>query len=282
MIAAPSEWGWRLSTLEGAGGRPTNNIGTSIAPGENTYGTYEEIVAGSLVSHDVYLIDVIIGTGAATAAARDILVTLGIDPDGGTSFSDFISHLMGSNASEYTTATSGGGVSYRFPIFLRAGSSIAAKASVNNVSLSELRVAVVLYGKPSNPEAVWAGSFVQTFGATPASSSGTALTPGEASGGAWVELGTLDKTIRHWEAGIGFNTGTFTAGVMHCDLGIGDATDKKTPIVDGYATISAAERLYKTHWAAPGIGAPGDKVYGRAQGSDPATANMSMIAYGVG
>lgn len=280
MIAAPNEWGLIVSNLEGAMGRPTNNIGATVTPAENAYGDYVEVLPGSSVPSDVFMIDVIIGTGAATSQARDILVTLGLDPAGGSSFTDFISHLMGSNASEYATA--GGGVVYRFPVFVKAGTSIGAKASINNATLNPLRVAVVLYGKPSNPDAIWAGSFVQSFGVTAASSSGTPVTPGEAGEGAWVEFGTIDKTIRHWEVGVGFDTDTFTAGTYHCDLGIGDATNKKTAVLDGNVFIAANERLSKTRMAAPGIGVAGDKVYGRAQCSGAVTANMSMIAYGVG
>jgi hypothetical protein len=71
-------------------------------------------LAGASVTDDAYGILVNINSNTVSGAARDALVTLGLDAAGGSSYTDWINHLFASSqASIY--ANGGGGVWYYFP-----------------------------------------------------------------------------------------------------------------------------------------------------------------------
>lgn len=269
------------------GTRPSAGPGVVVTPGNNAYGSYTEIMAGAAVTHAVYGIWINIHSGLASSQARDLLVTLGIDRAGGTSYTDWILHLSGSCSSlrgGSSTGFSGGGVSYYFEVRLPAGCSIAAKASVNNATVGTVRVMCEVYCKPSRPDLLDIGSFVDTFGATPASSSGTPVVPGTTDEGAWVELGTLTRPLKWWEFGFCINDGVFAgANTYNVDIAIGDASNKQVIIQDAYVETTIIEAIIKheagVYWRA----AIGDKVYGRVQvGPNAADDNVSLIVYGVG
>jgi hypothetical protein len=69
----------------------------------------------------------------------------------------------------------------------------------------------------------------------------------------------------------------------HIDLSIGSAASKKTVIQNAMALLNASEDLYKwpNGWGY-GMGATGDKVYGRMQSAATPDTGYTMAAYGVG
>jgi hypothetical protein len=280
MLVTPvNEWGLIIQSHTG---RPATNFGATITPGINTYGSYASVLAGASVTYDVYGIGIAFNSNFVSTAARDTIVTIGLDPAGGSSFTDCISHLLASCAVPH--AGSGDGVSYYFPLFIKAGSSIGAKASINNATVGTLRCWVTLYCQPSKPEAIKAGSFVTTFGANTAASRGTSVTPGTASEGAWTSLGALTQTHWYWQAGFGINSAAMATESLHMDLGIGDGSNNKIAISDQHIVTGATEYVSIMPPRGPCYvtGVSGDSVYGRLQNSGATTANMSMIAYGVG
>lgn len=283
MFAAPVGELFVLASSVTDGTRPAAAWGTSITPGNNAYPAYVQILAGASVTNDAHGILININSNSTSTAARDAIVTLGMDPAGGSSYSDFISHLLCSDAGAYSTAQAGaGGVWYYFPVRIPSGASLAAKASVNNATVGTLRVAITLY-RASRPDAVYVGSFVETFGAVAGSSCGTSVTPGTTSEGAWVSVGTVTTPIRYWEVGMGVNDDTTTVNTHHCDVGIGDSSNKKIAIADAPVFINAAESLGKAVAGAYRSAATGDGVYVRNQvGPAASDASISMIAYGVG
>lgn len=257
--------------------------GTSLTPGNNTYGSYAAIL--SALSDDTYWIEININSGATAAAARDMLVTIGVDPAGGTSYTDTINHLLGSCASAYQSgSTPCGGIWYRFPLRIRAGSTVAAKASVNNATVGTVSVAMKAWGRPSRPELVRVGSFVRTFGETTASSRGTTVTPGGASEGSYVQLGSaLAESLWYWEFGLGVNSGTMVNAAHEVDIAVGDASNKKIVISNGLVLECSAESIAKLPNGAHGSAVSGDLVYGRIQtGPGNAAGTVSLIAYGCG
>lgn len=273
----PNEWGLVISSVAD-GIRPTTPWGTALTPGNNTYGSYVQVLAAT--SAETYLMRIVINAFAVSAAARDALVTIGIDPAGGTSYVDFITDLMASCAHTYTS----GPVVYEFPIRVPAGATLAAKASVNNATVGTGSVAIELWGAPSRPELVKAGSFVQTFGAVAASSRGTTVTIGTTSEGSWTQIGSaLTVPLWHWEWGMGANNTTILGNGIHVDVGIGDASNKKIVINNAYVNTTTVETITKPASARPGLGAVGDIVYVRGQcGPSTPDAAASFIVYGVG
>lgn len=262
-------------------GRPAAAMGTSITPGNNTMGSYTQILSGASVAQDVYGIYVMINSNTVSAAARNALVTIGVDPAGGTSYTDTIPTLLGSCAGAATV----GGIWYYFPLWIRAGSSIAAQASVNNATVGTLRVYTQVFGQPTNPEAVKVGTYVDAFGVTTGTSSGTAITSGTTSEGAWTALATsISRSCWWWQIGMGVNDTTMAALVYAADLASGDASNKRVIIQDQLFNSSSAEALSSPPMT---VGcemdvAAGVNVYGRLQCSGTADSSLSMAAYGLG
>ena len=277
----PNEWGLIIESVADGTRPATTTWGTSVTPGNNAYGSYAQVLTAT--SDETYLCRIMISAIGVSGAAKDCLVTIGIDPAGGTSYTDFIVDLSASNAPNLVSLGLLPHI-YEFPVIIPSGATVAAKASVNNATVGTARVALTLFGRPSRPELVKAGTFVTTFGSTPASSSGTAITPGTASEGAWTQIGSaLTVPLWHWEWGIAVNSATMANNLHLVDIGLGDASNKKIVVPNGIAGESASEGLAKMTQGRNGLGAVGDIVYARVQtGPNAATANTSIIVHGVG
>lgn len=265
--------------------RPAASFGAVVTPGaSNVYGSYATILTGANNTDDSYGILINANSNAVTTAARDTIMTIGLDAAGGTTFTTFIADLLVSCAGPYV-AGKGCGIWYFFPVFIKAGSTIGAKASVNNATAGTLACNVRLLCQPRHPDAVRVGSFVDTFGIETSTSSGTAVTAGTTSEGAWTQLGSnATKAYWFWQLGFGMNNTVMGGVSLHGDLAIGDGTNLKIAIQDELCATSTAEEL-STHKTSPdreAIAASGDGVYGRLQCSGASSTGRSMAAYGVG
>lgn len=280
LISQSSEWGLIIPSVT-AGTQPAAAWGTSITPAENAYGSYASVLAGASLTSDAYGILININSNSVSTAARDTLLTIGLDSAGGSSFTDFITDLLCSGASAYVSGV-GSGIWYYFPIFIKNGTSVGAKASVNNATVGTLRCAVTLFCQPSRPEMIRTGSFVTTFGSTAASSSGTAVTPGTAAEGSWTQIGSaLTRPHWYWQVGMGINDGSTSNAVTHIDVGLGSAGSKKTIIADAPFRVTGGEDMVSNLGMYYADGATGDIVYARAQTSS-ADSNYSVAVYAVG
>lgn len=278
MLATRTNHFTKILTSVAEGVQPSANRGTAITPGNNVYGSYTEVMSAAAVTDDGWEIWVYIASVAASTAAKDCLVTIGLDWGGGTHI-DFISHLAGSCAQSATS----GPVVYRFPVRIPAGTSIGAKASVNNATVGTVRVWVELRCAPTRPRFTRCGSFVRTFGAVTANSAGTAITPGTASPGAWVQLGAATvEPLWWWELGYGINDATMTTQLIYADIAFGDATTKHVIIPRCMVITTAAEAISKGQVGREYNVPAGALIYGRSQLQSAADDNNSMIAYAVG
>lgn len=258
--------------------RPAAAIGTTITPAQNAYGSYTQVLAAAAITRDCFGILINFNSNFVTAAARDTIVTIGIDPAGGTAWTDTINHLLASCASSYNVGH--GGHWYYFPIFIPSGSSVAAKASVNNATVGTLRCCVWLYGAPKNISNLVYGQGVETLGATTASSSGTAVTSGTTSEGSWTSLGTTTKRWKFGQIGMGINDTTMTSGgLYHVDFASAEAyigMDKQ------YLVPTSTEAFSSVLHSHTMCDVPvGSIIYGRVQCSGTADSSLSLIAYGV-
>lgn len=279
-VASANDYRWQLSTQQGV--RPAAAYGTVVTPGNNTKGSWAELIDGALVTEDVWFILVNLNSNAVSAAARDTLVDIGIDPSAGTSYVVKIPNLLMAGASRYNVGS--GGVWYCFPLHIPAGSSIAARSSVNNATVGTHRCFAILLGAPRRPETTRKGTYIEAFGATEASSRGTTVTPGTTSEGAWTQLGTASRALWWWQVGSAANDASFQAAGIHLDVSAGTASDKKMLIEDLLECRTSGEQQNNAPLT---IGcnsncAPGDNIYGRAQSSAAADTTFSMMAYGVG
>lgn len=275
IIPAPPQFQWQLATTDAA---PTDLYGTSVTPGNNTKGSYAELIDGALVPYDVWLVRINFNSNAVSGAARDTIVDIGIDPTAGTSYSVIIPDLLATSAGPYGLRS----IDYWFPLHIPAGSSIAARASVNNGTVGTLRCWATLFGKPRHPELTWKGSKVEAIGIVSGSSRGTSVTPGTASEGSWTSLGTVTKQAHWWEVGYGCNDGTMDAGNVVGDLSAGASAGGEIMLTEHQQWIAdTSERMGKAGPRGFARTVPaGYTIYGRLQQNSTDT-NTSMAAYAV-
>jgi len=267
------DYGWSVTNHTT---RPTGFMGTIVTPGNNSKGSWAQLL--SAVANDVYLVHVNINNANTSATARDIICDIGIDEAGGTSYTVKIPDLIGSCAS---TNNGGGGINYVFPLFIKSGSTIAARASQNG-STTGFRVWIKCYGLPKNPAACRVGSRVEAIGVTAASSNGTAITPGTTNEGAWTSIGSLTNSAWWFQDGFGVNDTTMTSQCYLNDVAVGSSGE--VPLITDHLWFTNS---VETNSA--GIAIPcerevpaGASIYGRSWCEGTPDSNMSMVVYALG
>lgn len=270
-------WGFAKSNFDTV--RPSSSLGTSVTPAQNAFGSWAQLLTGANVSQNVRgVLVTFTGTNASTLA-KDCVVDIGVDPAGGTSYTTLLPSLLASNCPGVASEP---GTSYYFPIAIAAGSSIAARASVNNATVGTVRVQITVFGSPT--VTTRAGTAVQAVGLTAASSAGTAVTPGQAAEGSWTTMGTLSAESWFFQLGVGLNTGTATGGLLAFDAAEGDGNTML--ITDALYISTAGEVLMQAnplnmvHQVQRTI-ANGSTIKVRGQCSGVPDAGWSAIVYAV-
>lgn len=276
-----NEFNWQVdnlgSTFTEAG------MGTSITANAsaNTKNSTKTTILSAL-AENVYWVAILFTAGATSGASARYLVDIHVDPAGGTAWETAprIANLAVNSA----TLTQGG-VIYQFPLYIPAGASVGAACQAETGSRT-LRVSMIAYGKPSRPELLKVGSRVVTYGATTASTTGTAVTPGASGtmGSYSASLGTTSDDHFYWQMGILINDTTQTAVQYLFDLAVGDASNKRLVInKQQHINVGTTEQAGTIQ----GLGYPykitkaGDLVYARGVCSGTADASLSAIAYAV-
>lgn len=274
MIHSPFINQWGYSAGNWLTTQPAASFGVQVTNGNGSYGNWAQVV--SALAEDCYEISNVFTAGNTSGANRQQLANIGIDPAGGTNYTTIIPDLVCGMAGNLDISP---GVKYRFPLFIPAGSTIAVQTNGN--SASTVNVGIKVVGKPSRPELVKTGSKVIAYGV--AAPSGTSVTIGTASEGAWSELGTVaagDNPF-FWQYGFTINSISASARAFNIDLSIGDASNKVVVIADAGATSTTVEAIGKGfHDGGYYQAKAGDKIYGRVQGSNT-QSNVEMTAYGV-
>ncbi len=274
-------YGWSFSSTGAT--RLVAGWGTSVTPGNNTMGTYAQVLTAADVSKDVFGLHIQFNSNATSGAARDTICDIGMDAAGGTSYTTLIPSLLASSAAPALGAT-GAGLNYFFPLYIKAGSTVAVRASVNNGTVGTLRCKIRIFGAPRDRRNVAVGTKVIAYGISAGTSTGTAVTPGTTSEGTWTSLGTVATGDNpwFWQYGVGVNQGTITAVGYTGDLGIGDASNKAIVCEDRVWQGTTTEQWYDDGYVfCPYQAKEADIVYGRLQCSGTAVSGISMAAYGV-
>jgi len=266
-----------LSTPSWGTTRPAAANGTAVTPGTGVYGSWASVITA--VAQDVYGLLININSNAGSAASRNTLTKIGVDMAGGTSYVDLIPDLLSGGAAPYNV--NGGGLWYYFPLFLPAGSRIAA-AGFGTVT-TVYRVGIVPMMLPANPALIRKGSFVEAVGVS--GTTGTVFVPGTASEGAWTLLGTTTLRTWWWQVGVQVSSAdtSWLANAIHIDVAVGDATNKDIIIQDTNITTSTAEQSVNppltagVEWDTPA----GSNIYVRGQASGNLDS-YAAVAYGMG
>lgn len=207
-------------TYDNFGANPSATFGTSITAGAaNAEGSWTQVATGTNIAQDVGGLYLQIHTLAATGNLRPMLVDVGVDPTGGSSYTEKIANIDGGQAAGPTVT---GLKCYYFPLSIKKGSSVAVRGQTNYSAIT-FRAACKFYAKmPFMPAATYA----ETFGAA-ADSSGTGFTPGNAADGSWTSLGTTTKPLWWWQLSYDIWNTTVTAEYTYIDLAYGDASNKR-------------------------------------------------------
>lgn len=259
--------------------------GTTITPGNNTMGTYAQVLSAANVSFDAFGVMINFNSNAVATAARDTICDIGIDPAGGTAYNILLPQLLASCAGVAIGSNGGTGINYFFPVFIKAGSTVACRASVNNATVGTLICRMRILGAPRDARNMVVGSRVVAVGVTAGSSAGTAVTSGQGSDGTWTSLGTIAAGDNpwFWQYGVGINNATMSSTQYTADLAIGDASTK--PIVcEDRVWFGGTNETWTDSGPDP-FGAfqaaAGAICYGRIQASGTPNSGLSMAAYGV-
>lgn len=277
-----SDWSF---TYDNLGATPTTTPGGLVTAGgsANTESTTPLVLAtGANLSQDIYWLEIIVHSSSGTGD-RQILLDLGVDPAGGTSYTYVISNIVcGNNATVTGLAP---GHCFVFPFFIKSGSQVACRIQCSQASIT-CRVIARFYGLPSNPMVVPRGSFSETIG-TITNSSGVTITPGNAADGSWQLIGTTTKAMWWWQLGYSIANGTITGEVTFIEVARGDGSNKhiffKTQHLGNVAeTVGDLLIANKSHLNAfchvPG----GTGIYarGRCNNAPDTGYNVNMIGIG--
>ena len=110
---------WQLASTST---RPAAAYGSVITPGLNTMGSWVQLLTGAQMANDAYGILININNSSTSATTRNILLDVGVDNAGGTSYTVKIPYLMGGHASPYNIGS--GGIWYYFPLFIPKSSGV--------------------------------------------------------------------------------------------------------------------------------------------------------------
>lgn len=264
------------------GTAPAAASGTAVTPAQNAYGNYATLITGANLTVDCCEITIVVNSVGISGTARDGIVSIGIDPAGGTTYTAIPGmDLLVGPAGAYAGSM---GVAFRFRLFIKAGTSIGAAAAVNSATLTAVNVFAVVRGRPSHPQNIYVGSYVDSFGVTLASSSGTAVTSGTAADGTLVQLGSaLTRPCYEWEFGMGINSAAINSNTIEVDIATGTSGNPNV-VISNHPVLSNTSEAINKFWArSEGPGAAGDVVLARCQtGNNAANTGITIAAYGVG
>lgn len=263
---------------------PSATPSTSVTPGaNNAEGSWTQVATSANIAYDVCLIYLAVGGGNTSTAQKDHLLDIGVDPAGGTSYTEVINNIVCGQTQAVTT----GWDEFVFPLRIKNGSSVAVRVQGNNATAGTVRVVADFYGRPTEPSVVPVGQWSETIG-TITSSAGTSVTPGNAAEGSWTSLGTTTKALWHWQIGMQLSNATITAQYTTFDLAYGDATNKEIILEDvtigfyGTAEIKASTLRGRALIRATRPVPAGSTIYARARCSTAPTATYNCTAIGIG
>lgn len=221
MLWTPSKGALLYEHTHGSSG--TAGPGVQVSPGGTaaTKGTPVELISST--AFDAYLVHVIVSEYGASATTSRLAVDLLI----GASTEEVLIPNMLCGFAGSLTADQASAMNYVFPLYIPAGSRLAARVAGDRTG-TNCRVSVQLYGGAGYPPFP-VGQRVVTYGVTTVPG-GTDVTPG-ASGaeGAWTQITsstTEDCIAIIPSAQPPTGDTTLTTSLFRGDVGVGAATEE--------------------------------------------------------
>jgi len=267
---------------------PGNAAATTLTAdaSAHTKGADTAVLTG--IAEDCYGFHIMLSAGATDVTIRRQMTDLLIDPaagvgNAGSSWTPVINNL-------YTNSPSTGsgciGHNFFFPVFLKAGTAIGARIQ-DVVGAATSLFSIRIFGKPTHPELLKVGTKVQTIGATAASTTGVAVTPGNGAVGSYsASLGTLTDPAWWWQLGIGSADTTMSTRQYWFDIAH-DATSKYLCLQQMIYQVPAVSGLEASGKEAFGVRPPiqyaaaGQDVYVRGSATGAPDSSMTAVVYAV-
>lgn len=260
--------------------RPASTgYGTSVTCFQNAFTSYTAV--GSAMPGATSDLEIRITDGNTATAAKDTILRIGVDLAGGSSFTAIGDFLIGPSA-QFNVG--GSKTIIWLPYGIPAGATIGMVGSVNNATPGTLRAS--WKASPLGGGTAFVGTAIESVGLTLASSTGVAVTPGQAAEGSWTSLGTLTNACKYMGAGVSVANGTTNSLVYHVDLSYStDGGATKNMLVEDQMVITSSsetvafESVYRL-LAFADIPASAT-IYGRAQCNAVPDAGFRMAAWAV-
>lgn len=256
--------------------------GTPVLTGaSNAEGSWTPVIASNAHETTWVVIDAV-GFAWGGGISLPTLLDIGFDAAGGTTYVEKISNLLIGNGG---SGTGYSGVWYAFPLRIPSGARVAARAQCAHTSAINAPVTISTYGRSARPETMFSDESFEVVGAV-TNSSGVSFTPGNASWGSYVSLGTTAGLKRWWQLGVQLDRATMNNKNYYVELAHGDATNKHTikRIALGSDTnervgeFSRANQIFEmSHWPLPA----GTNLYVRGMCDGAPDATWTALAYGM-
>jgi hypothetical protein len=289
LLGAGNRFNWTTSNASAPVAAGAGGLGTSLTSGAaHTVGSTVQLL--SALAEDAYGILIYANACATTASDRQLLYNIRTDPAGGTAWTTVIANLYCCNPG-YVANTLGllGGFWFYFPLFIKAGSTVGADFQCATATQTS-SLWVTVFGKPSRPDMVKAGSYVEAFGADTANSRGTAITKGvsSAEGASWTQLGSnTTRPFWAWQFGVGGLDPTVGNINAMWDLAAGDGSnydmifENQLSLHTGQEAATMSPSIINMYREVPsGVG-----LYARLSINSGTAADFNAhyaVAYGIG
>ena len=259
--------------------------GVSVTPGySNVMGSWVDLF-GALLNEDSYGIYLRMSDGNTSGVATPFLVDIGVDAAGGTSYSVLIPSLLGFGFGSMGTVGWRKAI-YYFPVFIPKGARVAVRAQTSATSGAVFSVRARVAQKPSRPDLVRCGTFVDVIGADPANSRGTTYSvPSASAWSPWTSLGSAPRD-GWWIAPSYCNdVASMVNNTYGVDIAVGDTTNKRILLPDMKVGHQNAP---ETCWDMPidqecfARIPRGTTFYVRAYDSNTPVANYNAVVHVVG
>lgn len=226
-LILPNSPDWAYCTDNFPSNLSATAFGAEVTTGiSNADGSAVSLFSSAL-THDVEYLRLMINGELPLGENNDILMSVLIDPAGGSSWADFIPYLIAGGVNDIKVSGSDpAGLSciYDFPIWVPAGASLGLQARSAAGATSTLYVSALAYGGNRNPASWWAGQRVTNVGINAASSTGTAhTTGGSGSFSSWTNFGsTLPQNCGALQWGVNGQASSFySADSFQYEFGVG-------------------------------------------------------------
>jgi hypothetical protein len=220
-------------------------ISFTTSASANTDGTAVTVL--SALARDAHYLVLAFMSTTSTSADPAVMADILIDPAGGTSWASLIDDLLIGGCATAATGL-GPNLYFHFPLWIPAGASIGIQARRSHAAALTGRVMAWVYGEPKRPDQWWCGQKVESLGTNPATSKGTAHTPGTLGVySSWATIATSTKRYGALQFSVGGTDASPTDATSFWQVGVGSTQLPGSPTL----MTQTSSRVLRGGWQQP-------------------------------